>query len=122
MSIRTEKVGRLIQREIAAILNTHHQGLSKGIITVTDAKVTRDLSIARIYVSILTPTDEDRQNGFNALVEIGSEIRGVLGSRIRHQVRMIPELRFILDSSLDHVDKIESLISQANIPDESSDQ
>lgn len=117
MSIRTEKVGRLVQRELASILNSHFQGLSRGIITVTKVLVTRDLSIARVYVSILTGTDEDRDNGFQALENAGSEIRGMLGSRIRHQVRMIPELRFFLDSSLDHVDKIEGLISDANIPD-----
>lgn len=113
MSIRTERVARLVQREVADLLNTTYHDSAEQMATVTGSKVTRDLSIAYIYVSCLGRTEEERRNAFNRLVERTPQIRNDLGSRIRNQVRHIPELRFLYDDSLQEAARIEELLDEA---------
>ncbi|MGA7304940.1 MAG: 30S ribosome-binding factor RbfA [Rhodothermales bacterium] len=112
MSIRTERVSRLVQREVAHILQSF-QDAAPGMFTVTEARVNRDLSIAYIYVSCLGDTQEQRVNAFQRLEELTPRIRSELASRIRHQVRHIPEIRLMLDDSLNHAARIEELLSEA---------
>lgn len=112
MSIRTERVSRLVHREVAHILQSF-QDAAPGMFTVTEARVNRDLSIAYIYVSCLGDTQEQRVNAFQRLEELIPRIRSELASRIRHQVRHIPEIRLMLDDSLNHAARIEELLSEA---------
>src|SRR5690554_5684259 len=102
MSIRTERVSRLLQREVADLLQVEFSEQLPSLVTVTDARVTKDLSIAYMYVSVYGKTPAERQASFRRLEELTSQIRGSLGRRIRHQVRSIPEIRFFLDESLEH--------------------
>lgn len=113
MSIRTERVARLIQREVADLLNTSFQDSPEHMATVTGARVTRDLSIAYVYLSCLGDTQAERQNVFNRLNELTPRVRTELGARIRHQLRRIPELRFIHDESLTEAARIEELLDAA---------
>lgn len=110
MSIRTQRVAKLIQREVADLLNKEFG--QHFMVTVTDARVTKDLSIAYIYVSVLGETPEQRQSAFRYLQEQLTQIRSSLAARIRHQVRIIPELRFFLDESFEHARKMETLFDR----------
>lgn len=111
MSIRTEKVARMIQREVAVLLQSDFFESSQAIATVTNARVTPDLSIAYVYISILG-NEQQRKIGFKRLEEQTVELRRALAQRIRHQVRMIPELRLILDESQEYAMKVEGILSE----------
>lgn len=103
-----ERLARLIQREVAAILNQ----TSNALVTVTRTRVSRDLSIAYIYLSVLGDRRDARQAAFRRIQDAGGEIRSELAGRIRHQVRKIPELRFFLDESQIHAENMEALFGQ----------
>jgi ribosome-binding factor A len=113
MSIRTERVARLVQREVADVINTQFHEPAGQMATVTGARVTGDLSIAYIYVSCLGQTEQERANVFDRLVDLTPRIRSELGNRIRNQVRHIPELRFVHDKSLIEAARIEELLDVA---------
>ena len=113
MGFRPQRLAKLIQQEIADLLLTEFGDYTLAMVTVTGAEVSRDLAVARVYVSIFAPSNELRQIAFQRLQELTPKIRAALASRIRHQVRFIPELRFELDETLDQVSRIEDLLAQA---------
>jgi ribosome-binding factor A len=106
---RQQKVARLLQKEMGDIFKLDMPRLyPAAMITVTKVNVTRDLSIARFYLSIYAlkgtkpPVEEIREHT--------SEFRFKLGNRIRNQVRMIPQLEFFEDDSLDYIENLEKLM------------
>ncbi|MBN1183288.1 MAG: 30S ribosome-binding factor RbfA [Bacteroidales bacterium] len=108
-STRQNKVARLIQKELAGIFQFLGREITAGkMITVTQVRMTPDLSIAKVYVSIF-PADED-DVVINNIKERISSIRNQLGQKIRHQVKSIPELHIYLDDSLDYIENIEKLL------------
>lgn len=121
MSIRTERVARLVQREIASILLNDFSQEIPGLVTVTAARVTGDLSIAYVYVSVLSPTEEEKNAVFRHLESLTADIRVELASRIRHQVRKIPELRFFLDETQEQVARLEALFDDIRTEKEQRD-
>ena len=112
MSIRTERVAKLIQREIAEVLGTEFSEQLQPLVTVTGARVTKDLSIAYLYVSILESTPEQRKASFRHLEGLTHKIRSALAARIRHQLRTVPELKFFLDESQFEASKMEDLFAK----------
>lgn len=76
--------------------------------------MTPDLGLAKIYVSILG--SNDKEEIVTRLNNRKSEVRGILGNRIGKQVRIIPDIRFYLDDSLDRVDKMDQIFKDLNIP------
>ena len=112
MSIRTERVARLIQREVAQLLQRDFSQQLPSMVTVTGARVTKDLSIAYIYVSIFGASAEKRKVVFRHLEELTPSIRGSLGRRIRHQLKSVPELRFFLDDTLEEARKMDDLFDR----------
>lgn len=112
MSIRTERVARLIQRDVADLLQTDFSEQLPSLVTVTDARITKDLSIAYVYVSVYGETPAQRQATFRHLEELTPQIRAALARRIRHQVRAIPEIRFFLDDSLERAQHMENLFER----------
>ena len=110
-STRQNKTSRLIQREMADILLQLNKSKYQGkLISVTIVRVTKDMSIARIYLSIYPS-----QFGGEILGEIrmnSKSIRGELGRKIGKSVRVIPELEFYIDDSLDYIDRINNLLHQ----------
>ena len=110
MSVRTQRVAKLMHREIAGILA--HEFPDKSMVTVIGARVTRDLSIAHVDVSILADSAEKRQELFDSLVGHSSTIRKLLAQRIRHQMRAVPSIRFSLDSSQEAARKIDLLFDR----------
>lgn len=120
MSIRTERLSRLVQREVAELLNNEFHEASQSMVTVTNVRVTKDLGIAYINVSILGEEPARRQIAFRRLEEMAPQVRQALAQRIRHQVRRIPELKFFLDESQQMVARMEELFDQ--IREERSDR
>jgi ribosome-binding factor A len=80
------------------------------MITVTKVHVTKDLSIARIYVSLFAIKDKNKL--LDKICLQSREIRKKLAVRIKNQVRIMPELEFFLDDSLDYIEKIEELLKK----------
>ncbi len=89
------------------------------MLTVTGARVTRDLSIAYLYFSILGTSEEERRATMRHLEELTPQVRTALARRIRHQVRKIPELRFFLDETQQTAERIEGLFDQIRAERES---
>jgi ribosome-binding factor A len=108
---RQLKISRMLQREISEIFQREMRGKFGGaLITVTKVKITSDMSVARVYLSLFATKDKDAL--LEAIQHHTGEIRFHLGKRIRNQVRAIPALEFYLDDSLDYIDKIEDLLEE----------
>lgn len=109
MSIRTERLGAVIQRDLGSIIQKDYQ--HGTIITVTKVRMTPDLLIAKVYLSILAPGRDDDAI-FSYLEEHNADIRKKLASKIRNQVRRIPELHFYKDDTAEYVDRMEHLFDE----------
>lgn len=108
-STRQKKVSRLIQKEIATILQKKTNELAPGkLISVTVVRMSPDLSLAKVYLSIF-PSSE-KQEVLNTLKDHSSRIRFELGQKIRTQLRIVPEIAYFIDDSLDYIENIEKLL------------
>lgn len=106
---RQEKVSRQIQKDLGEIFQKKSRSLFQNkMITVTVVRISPDLQIAKVYLSIFP--SENNEEILELIRHHGSEIRYELGNRIRHQVRKIPELKFFIDDSLDYIDNIDRLL------------
>ena len=112
MAHRIDRVEHLIKEEISLIflykLPDKLGDSSVGFVTVTSVKVSPDLKIAKIYVSILEK--DKREHSLERIKSATGFIRSELASRIR--IKFVPELKFFLDDTLDYVEKIEGLIKK----------
>ncbi|NTV02712.1 MAG: 30S ribosome-binding factor RbfA [Chlorobiaceae bacterium] len=108
MSIRTDKVSSLLQRELSDILQKELPR-SGPLATVVEVKITPDLGIARAYISVIGP-DKEREALMAHLKDETKNIRKILSSRIRHQFRRIPELEFYEDRLFEQASRIEELL------------
>ena len=114
-STRQLKFGRLIQKEISDIFQRDKRGiLDNAFITVADVKVSPDLGVAKIYISMMLA--KDKQAVLEKINTRKSEIRKALGDKIRKQVRVIPELIFYLDEVEENAQRMDSLIKNLSIP------
>ena len=109
MKLRPERVAQSMKREIAEILehqlnDPRLQGL---VLSVTDVEVTPDLSLARVYVSVLE-TGEVRERALAALRSATGFVRHQLAPRL--DLREIPELRFLHDASIERGARVEELL------------
>ena len=108
---RQQKIAKQIQRDIAEIIQKEYSATLRGIlVTVTTVRVSVDLAYAKIYVSIF-PFDKAEAT-LQFLTEQSRAIRGVLGNRMRNQVKSIPELQFFIDDSLEYIENIDSLLKE----------
>lgn len=106
---RQNKIERLLQRDLGDIFQKGTSSLFKNkMITVTQVRISPDLSVARVYVSLFPV--EDKKEFINYINSIEGQIRFDLGKRVRHQLRKIPKLTFFVDDSLDYIDNLEKLI------------
>ena len=108
MSFRIERLESQFKQDLGEIFQKYQNG---SIITITAVRVTPDLSIARVYLSILAP-GETEKTVFSKLEGAKTEIRTALARKIRHQVRKIPDLQFFMDDTPEYVNKIESLFAK----------
>lgn len=108
-SVRQNKVNSLLQQEMAEVMQGHgRQLLPGGLITVTAVRVSPDLGLAKVYLSLF-PT-KDKQAVLQHVRDMGSKLRGELGHRVGKQLRIVPELNFYIDDSLDRTEEIENLL------------
>jgi ribosome-binding factor A len=112
MSIHTERVAELVQREVARILQRDYSDQLQPMVTITRTRMTGDLSIAYIYASVMGDTSEQREATFKQLEALAPEIRKQLASRIQNKVKEIPELKFFLDESLQRAKRMENLFDR----------
>lgn len=107
---RQARISRLLQKELADIFQSQTRMMCGVLVSVTRVKISPDLSICTAYLSVF-PSDK----GEELLENIrGNEksVRYELGTRVRNQLRIIPELRFFLDDSLDYLEKIDGLLKK----------
>ncbi|MDQ3109440.1 MAG: 30S ribosome-binding factor RbfA [Bacteroidota bacterium] len=110
-STRQLKSARLIQKEMAEIFLAEARNLFGNVmITVTVCRMSADLGVAKIYVSLFPVKDKDTM--LKLIKEHTPELRGILGRRIRKQVRVVPELVFFLDDSIDYAEHIDNLLKK----------
>ena len=109
-STRQHKIARLIQKDMSDILLRYARTLHGTLISVSEVRVSPDLSVANIYLSIF-PQDKV-QDTMTHIEEDKGKIRGELGALERHQLRVIPELHFHLDETIDRMERIDQLLHQ----------
>jgi ribosome-binding factor A len=108
-SIRQNKISRLIQKELAEIFQREAKEHFHGkMISVTVVRISKDLSIARVYLSIFP--SEGTTEVLALIKQLTAQIRGILGRKIGKQLRIIPELDFFLDDSLDYIEHINKIL------------
>ena len=114
-SKRQQQYSRLLQKELGEIFQRDTKSLFSGVfITVTHLDVSPDLSVAKAYLSIMLAPD--KQLMFQNIKDNVKVIRNTLASKIRKEVRIIPELIFYLDDSIEYVSKIDKLFKDLDIP------
>ena len=94
------------------MLGTTFSEQLQPMVTVTAARVTKDLSIAYLYVSVMGNTPEQRKATFKHLEALTPKVRSALASNIRHQLRTVPEIKFFLDESQFEASKMEDLFER----------
>lgn len=107
---RQNRISRLLQKELSSIFQSQTRKTNGVLVSVTRVRISPDLSICTAYLSVF-PSDK----GEELLENIrGNEksVRYELGTRVRNQLRIIPELRFFLDDSLDYLEKIDGLLKK----------
>ena len=110
-STRQLKVAKEIQKVMAEIIRSKGMGAFGGaLVSVSGVKISPDLSVAKIYVSIF-PSDK-AEAIMGVLEENNRALRGELGGKVGKQLRIVPEIAFFLDSSLDYVEHIEELLKK----------
>ena len=110
-STRQQRIGKLLQRDLAEIIRSKGMAAYDGaMVTVSGVKVTPDLSVAKVYVSIFP--SEKAPKVISLLGDSTKQIRGALGKLVSKQLRVVPELTFLLDDSLDYIEKIDELLKK----------
>lgn len=110
-SKRQLQVASEIQKDMAEIIRAKGMAAYNGaLVSVSGVEISPDLSVARIYVSVFP--SEKAEAVMQILAESKSSLRGQLGSAVAKQLRIVPEINFFLDSSLDYVQHIEDLLKK----------
>ncbi len=107
---RQNKIARLLQKELSVIFQEQTRGMHGVMVSVTRAKISPDLSICTAYLSIFPSEKGDEL--LENIEKNSQQIRYVLGQRVRHQLRIVPELRFFIDDSLDYIEHIDELLKK----------
>ncbi len=108
-STRQQKISRLIQKELGELFRAETRNHFGGaMISVTKVNVTRDVSIARVYLSIFATAKKDEV--FEKIESSAKEIRFKLAHQTKNLLRSVPGLEFYLDDSLDYIENIERLL------------
>ena len=110
-SIRQEKVAELIRRDLSTLFQRQSQAWFAGMfITVTTVRVAPDLGLAKVYLSFMAV--QDKKSALEAVRAEGWRVRKALADLIGKQVRIIPELNFYLDDSLDHYEAVDQALKR----------
>ncbi len=110
-STRQLRVARQIQRDLAEIIRMRGMAAFDGaMVTVSEVRISPDLSVAKVFISIFP--SEKKSSVLTIVQNNNKSIRGELGRRVSKQFRIVPELVFLLDESLDYVEHIDELLKQ----------
>lgn len=108
-SLRQNKVNSLLLRELAEIFRMEARTLLPGgLITVSAVRVSPDLGLAKVYLSLFPV--KDKKSVLETIRDNGHRVRGQLGQRMGQQMRVVPELQFYIDDSLDRAEEIDKLL------------
>ena len=115
-SQRQKKIASVLQRDLVDVLQgaARKGGMTGIIISVTQVKVTVDLSIAKIYLSIFPI--QQAKSLIDGITSNTSIIKHELAQRTKNQLRRMPHLLFYLDDSLEYIDKIENSLKEPENP------
>ena len=107
---RQNKIARLLQKELSMIFQEQTRAMHGVMVSVTRVRISPDLSICTAYLSIF-PSEKSEELIKN-ITKNEKQIRYELGTRVRYQLRIIPELRFFIDDSLDYIERIDELLKK----------
>ena len=107
---RQNKIARLLQKELSVIFQEQTRSMPGVMVSVTRTNVSPDLSICTAYLSIF-PSERGEELLQN-IEKNNQQLRYALGQRVRYQLRIVPELRFFIDDSLDYIDRIDELLKK----------
>jgi len=111
-STRQLKVARVIQKDLGEIFQQNSNTMFSGsMITVTAVRMSPDLSFAKVYISIFS-IGKSKEDIFQIIQKNVKPLRAMLGNRIKRQFRIVPELAFFIDDSLDYIENIDSLLNK----------
>ena len=108
---RTERVRHQLQREIAIILQREVKDPRVSMVTVSDVEVSRDLAYAKVFVTFFNDDSEEVRQAVKILNQAAGFIRSLLGKRIK--ARVVPELKFHHDASLNEGIRMSKLVDEA---------
>ena len=115
MTLRQQKYGRLIQKELGDIFLRDKRGIiGKAFVTIAEVRMSPDLSVAKVYLTMMLT--KDKKVVLAQITDRKSEIRKALGDRIRNQARIVPELIFVIDEVEENAQRMDDLIKSLNIP------
>ena len=109
MSVKIDRLNNMFVEEISKIIHQEIKDKNVSFVTITDAKITNDLSFAKIYVTTL---DNNREKVLNALNKASGFIKTLLCDRVK--IRKMPEIHFVYDESIEYGKKIEDIIERIN--------
>ncbi len=118
-SIVQKKVAKLVQQELGEYFSHEKNYLPGALLTISVVRVPADLSLAKVYVSVLP--DTRLEEAATTLNEKAWEIRHALAQRIRNKVRKIPELRFFADDSFKEAERINQMLEEMEVGTEAED-
>ena len=107
---RQNKIARLLQKELSVIFQEQTRSLHGVMVSVTRVKISPDLSVCTAYLSIFP--SEKAEELIQNITKNEKQLRYELGTRVRYQLRIIPELRFFIDDSLDYIERIDELLKK----------
>ena len=107
---RQQKISRLIQKELGEMFQRQTQAMHGTLVSVSAVRISPDMSVCRAYISVF-PSERSAEIVKN-LNQNMRQIRYELGTRVRHQLRIIPELTFYVDDSLDYIEHIDNILKQ----------
>ncbi|WP_019987812.1 30S ribosome-binding factor RbfA [Rudanella lutea] len=120
-SKRQQKVARQLQKDLGEIFQRELPHFFNGaFITVTNVRVSPDLSVARVYLSFLGTKNKEML--LDDIREKSRAIRQSLGERVRHQLRIVPELNFFVDDTAEYAEKMDKLFAGLDIPPAPEDE
>lgn len=113
MSIRTEKVASEIKKTLARPIYDLASREDAGLVTLTTVRVSPDLKIAKVYISIYDNKSGDPQDFIDVLTKKQGTLRHILGQHVR--LRFTPELHFFIDDTLDQIEHIQHVLDSVKV-------
>lgn len=107
---RQNRIARLLQKELSLIFQAQTRAMHGTLVSVTRTRVSPDLSICTAYLSIFP--SEKAEEILQNVSKNSAQVRYELGTRVHNQLRIIPELRFHIDDSLDYIEHIDELLKK----------